>query len=170
MAHSFKSTILYFPRFHILFTIEVNLVATIKIIFIMFYYMEPQVVNETTTVSQELPGGTTTRTVRSSNNIFSGDFFVSKTNQIIFTIIGIINVLILLRFILLLLGANRTGVVNFILGLTNIFVAPFVGIFPSPSVEGAYVEAASIVAIIMWFIFAWILAVIVGLFSSSTEV
>ena len=128
-----------------------------------------ETVKETTTVVQNSPANAaTTRTTR-TYNVFSGDFFVSKVNQVIFALVTIINVLILFRFVLLLFGANRVGFVNTLISLTNFFVAPFQGIFPSPTVEEAYLELASVLAIVVWYILAWIFAVIVGLFSTSTE-
>ncbi len=126
--------------------------------------------NETSSIVTKDPvGNVTSRTVRSRYNVFSGDFFVSKVNQVIFALVSIINLLILFRFVLLLLGANRVGFVNSLISLTNFFVAPFQGIFPSPVVEGSYIEFASVLAIIVWFFIAWVLAVVISLFSSSTE-
>lgn len=132
--------------------------------------MPDETVSRTTVSSQDPVTNTaTTKTVVSRNGAFA-DFFVSKTNQVIFSIIAIIDLLILLRLIFLLLGANRVGIVNFILNLTQIFVAPFMGIFPSPSVEGAYLETASIMAIIIWAVFGYILSLIIGLFGRDSEV
>ncbi|MEP7103308.1 MAG: hypothetical protein ABI721_01190 [Candidatus Dojkabacteria bacterium] len=126
-------------------------------------------VKESTTVTQDAMGNTVKRTVRSNYNVFSGDFFVSKVNQVIFTLVTIINVLILFRFVLLLLGANQTGFVSFMISLTNFFVVPFQGIFPVTNVEGGYLELASVMAILVWYLIAWIFAVVIGLFSSKTE-
>lgn len=125
---------------------------------------------ERTTIKSEDPitNTATTRTVVSRSGAL-GDFFVSKTNQVIFTIVAIIDLLVLLRLILLLLGANRVGVVNFIVSLTNIFVAPFMGVFPSPTVEGAYLETASLMAIILWAVLGYILSLIIGMFGKDTD-
>lgn len=128
-----------------------------------------ETVKQTTTVTQDSLGNTTRSTVRTNYNVFSGDFFISKVNQIIFALVTIVNLLVLLRFLFLLFGANRTGFVLMLVNLTNFFVAPFQGIFPTPIVEGAYLELASVLAIVVWYILAWILAVIISLFSSSTE-
>ncbi|MFS8130733.1 MAG: hypothetical protein ACMG57_02015 [Candidatus Dojkabacteria bacterium] len=127
-------------------------------------------VKETTTVTRDpMVGATTTRTVRSGSSIFPEDFFVSKVNQVIFGLVSIVNVLILFRFILLLLGANQTGFVSFLVNFTNFFVAPFQGIFPATVVETGYFEVASILAIIAWYILALIFAVILGFFSTKTD-
>lgn len=125
---------------------------------------------ETTTVSQNpVTGQVSKSNVVSTKRGNVEDFFIDKTNQIIYTLVAILNLFIFLRFIFLLLGANRVGFVTFILNLTNIFVAPAQGIFPSQALEGGYFEAASLVAILMWLILATILAVVIKLFSSKTE-
>lgn len=126
-------------------------------------------VNKTTVTKQDPFGNTASQTVTTRTSNFMGDFFVSKTNQVMFSIISIIDLLILIRFTLLMFGANRVDLVNFILNLTEVFVAPFRGIFPSQSIEGSYFEAASIVAIIMWTILGFIIATIINMFSTSTE-
>ncbi len=125
---------------------------------------------ETTTVSQNpVTGQVSKSNVVSTKRGNVEDFFIDKTNQIIYTFVAILNLFIFLRFIFLLLGANNVGFVTFILNLTNIFVAPASGIFPSQVVQGGYFEAASLVAIVMWLILATILAVVIKLFSSKTE-
>jgi hypothetical protein len=125
----------------------------------------------TTTVSNADPvtGTRATRTTTTRSSAL-GDFFVSKTNQVIFSVVAIIDLLITLRLFFLLLGANRVGLVNFILNLTEIFVAPARGIFPSPSTgTGGYLEAASIVSLVMWIVFGYILSLIISLFSTRDE-
>lgn len=124
---------------------------------------------QTTTVSEDPVTGTTAKRTTTITRTSLQDFFVSKTNQVIFAIVAIIDLLILLRFVFLLLGANQVGFVTLIMNLTEIFVAPAKGIFPSTSVPGGYFEVASIVAIVMWLIFAYIVSLIISLFSSHTE-
>ncbi len=71
--------------------------------------------------------------------------------RIVYYIGGVIIALIALRFIFLLLGANRgSGFVDFIYDVSSVFVAPFVGIFGQPTFGVSYVETASIVAIIIY--------------------
>jgi hypothetical protein len=135
--------------------------------------MENDTVEKTTVtrkVSTPVAGeavSTETETVAAS--VPKSEFMVSKTNQVIFAFIGIIALLLLLRFTFLLLGANQVGIVSFILVLTEIFIAPFRGIFPSPSSGEAYFDTASLVAIVIYFVFGFILATIINLFSSRTD-
>jgi len=107
-----------------------------------------------------------TQTVTTKGSV--SEFFVSKTNQVIFSIIGIIDLLLALRIILLLFGANQVGVASFIVNLTQIFVAPFAGIFPSPSSGSAYLDVAAIVGIVMYIVLGIILGIILDLFSNKT--
>jgi hypothetical protein len=71
--------------------------------------------------------------------------------RVVYYIGGVIIAIIGLRFLLLLLGANQgSGFVDFVYGLSAIFVAPFVGIFGEPTFGASYVETSSIVAIIVY--------------------
>jgi hypothetical protein len=123
---------------------------------------------EKITVS-ETPAGTVQTQTVSQAQVPNSDFFVSKTNQVIFAFIGIIDLLLVLRIIFLLLGANQVGVVSFLLSFTQLFVAPFLGIFPSPSAGASYLDVASIVAIIIYLVIGYILGLIINLFSTKTE-
>lgn len=128
--------------------------------------------NETTTVqetvtSQSPNGVSQTRTVTKQS--FLGDFFVSKANQIIFGIIGIINILLLLRIFFLVAGANQVGIVSTLISFTNIFVAPFQGIFPAPVSGNAYLDVAAILAIVIWALGGFIASIILNWFSNRTD-
>lgn len=58
--------------------------------------------------------------------------FQYKTNQIIWYILVVIEVLLALRFFFYLFGANpESPFLRFIYGLSGIFVFPFKGIFPA---------------------------------------
>lgn len=90
---------------------------------------------------------------------------ISQTTQVsglvilqrfIWFIVGIIDVLIAIRFVLLLLGANQSaGFVNFIYSITNVLVAPFVGIFGQPTLGQFTFEWSSILAVIVYSLIAW---------------
>ncbi len=71
--------------------------------------------------------------------------------RVVYYIGGFIIAIIALRFLFLILGANQgSGFVDFIYGLSGIFVAPFVGIFGEPTFGVSYVETSSIVAIVVY--------------------
>jgi hypothetical protein len=71
--------------------------------------------------------------------------------RFVYWIGGLIMALIALRFLFLLLGANRgSGFVDFIYNVTSVLVAPFTGIFGEPTFGVSYVETSSIVAFIIY--------------------
>ena len=71
--------------------------------------------------------------------------------RVIYYIAGIIIALIALRFVFLLLGANRgSGFVDFLYDLTSVFVAPFNGIFGETQFGVSYFETSSLVAIVIY--------------------
>ena len=76
--------------------------------------------------------------------------------RVIWFVVGVINVLLAIRFTLLLLGANRTaGFVDFIYSITSVFVAPFVGIFGEPTYGRFMFDWSSLLAIVVYSLIAW---------------
>jgi len=83
-----------------------------------------------------------------------------RVQQMIYWIFGLIEGLVAIRFVLKALGANpNAGFAEFIYGITAPLIAPFVGLFGTPSpVQGSVLELHSIVAIIVYALLAWLLA------------
>lgn len=76
--------------------------------------------------------------------------------RIVWFIVGFINVIIALRFAMLLLGANRgAGFTDFIYSLSAPFVSPFVGIFGEPVYGQSVFEVSSILAIVIYLLIGW---------------
>ncbi|MBC7512293.1 YggT family protein [Candidatus Saccharibacteria bacterium] len=97
------------------------------------------------------PAQTTNQSVRTHEVSSAKASSSLLAKRIVYYIGGFIISLIALRFVFLLLGANQgSGFVDFIYGLSGIFVAPFVGIFGEPTFGVSYVETSSIVAIIVY--------------------
>ncbi len=80
-----------------------------------------------------------------------------RGTQVVWYILGIIEVLLAFRFILKLLGANpAAGFTSFIYGITYIFAAPFLAVFPSSRiVQGSIFEWTTLLAIAVYAIIAW---------------
>lgn len=79
-----------------------------------------------------------------------------KTNQIIWYIVGLIEVLLALRFLFYLFGANpESPFLRFIYGLSGIFVFPFKGIFPTFAEGVAVFEWSVLVAMAIYALIAW---------------
>ena len=73
--------------------------------------------------------------------------------RIVVLIFGIIQVFIALRIVLLLLNAREgNDLVSFILNVSQVFVAPFVGIFNSDALHagGTVLDIAAIAALVGW--------------------
>lgn len=89
---------------------------------------------------------------------------VFKLADIIWFIIGLVQLLLTLRLILLLLGASAgSPFVSFIYDLSAPFVAPFAGIFPSTNLGGFVLEWATIIAMIAYSIIGWIITKLLSL-------
>ena len=85
--------------------------------------------------------------------------------RIIYFIFGVVIAFIALRFVLLLLGANQgSAFVDFVYGVSGLFVAPFYGIFNNTPTFGASVlDVSSIVAILIYALISWALVALVTL-------
>lgn len=77
-------------------------------------------------------------------------------SRIVYYVFGVIEVLLAMRFVLRLLGANpASGFVQFIYSLSAIFMAPFTAIFKTQTAAGATFEWSVIVAMVVYALIAW---------------
>jgi hypothetical protein len=89
---------------------------------------------------------------------------VARARQVIYFIFGLINVLLVMRFALLLLGANEVSpFVRLIYNLSRAFVLPFRGIFAEPDLGASVIEWAVLVGIVVYSLVAYGLARVVEL-------
>jgi len=81
-----------------------------------------------------------------------------KLVQAVYLVFGIIEALLVIRFILKALGANASaGFAEFVYGITQPLVAPFVGLFGTPaSGGGAVLEPHTLIAIVVYALLAWL--------------
>lgn len=84
----------------------------------------------------------------------------TTTNNVVYYILGVIEVFLALRFIMKLLGANPgSGFVDFVYAISGVFAAPFEGIFSSATAEGvettSVFEPAILVAALVYWLIAW---------------
>ena len=88
-------------------------------------------------------------------------------------IFGIIQTLIVLRIVLLLLNAREGNeIVRFILNASQVFVAPFIGIFNSDALRagGSVLDIAAIAALVGWTVLEWIVLWATDLFRREPTV
>lgn len=83
-----------------------------------------------------------------------------KAKQIVYYILGILEVLFAFRLVFKLLGANpKSPFVSFIYSLSQAFLAPFSSIFKSTVTNGleaqSILEPSTIIAMIVYAVIAW---------------
>jgi hypothetical protein len=78
-----------------------------------------------------------------------------RGTQIVYYILSLIEVLLLFRFVLKLLGANPVaGFTSFIYGATYVFASPFLNVFRITYVSGSIFEWTTILAMLVYWIIA----------------
>ena len=76
-----------------------------------------------------------------------------KGTQIVWYILSLLEVLLALRLVLKLTGANPSaGFTNFIYAITWPFTAPFFAVFPKTTVEGSIFEWTTLLGMIIYFL------------------
>jgi len=86
-----------------------------------------------------------------------------RGNAWIWYVIGLINLLLVLRIVFLIFGAQSVGFAEILYGITGFLSGPFQGIFPAPVVGGAYFDTASLAGIIVYSIIGWVISRLVDL-------
>jgi hypothetical protein len=82
--------------------------------------------------------------------------YYSPFANLLWTILGILNGILAIRFLLKLFGANpAAGFANFIYTITNPLVRPFVGVVRSTFVGTGIAEWHTIVAMIVYWLIVW---------------
>jgi hypothetical protein len=91
--------------------------------------------------------------------------------RLVVLVFGIIQLLIAMRIVLLLLDAREgNDLVRFILDASQVFVAPFIGIFNTDALRtgGSVFDVAAVAALVGWTILEAIALWIVNLFRRET--
>jgi uncharacterized protein YggT (Ycf19 family) len=78
-----------------------------------------------------------------------------RLTQIVWYILDVIEVLLGLRFIMRLLGANPAGFTNFIYNVTAPLTEPFRAVFGVSRVAGATFEWTTLLAMAIYWLLAW---------------
>ena len=82
--------------------------------------------------------------------------------RIVWFVFGAIDVLIAVRFVLELLGANaQAGFVQLVYGLSDLFMAPFNAIFSTQRFAGSRLEWSALVAMAIYALIAWGLVMLI---------
>ena len=79
-----------------------------------------------------------------------------RGTQIVWYILGILEVVLAFRFVLKLLGANAgAGFTSFIYSVSKPFAAPFLNVFRITRVEGSIFEWTTLLAMLVYWLIAW---------------
>lgn len=79
-----------------------------------------------------------------------------RGTQVVWYLLGILEVLLAFRFVLKLLGANAgAGFTSFIYSVTQPFAAPFLSVFKITRVQGSVFEWTTLLAMLVYWLIAW---------------
>ncbi|MDP3741056.1 MAG: YggT family protein [bacterium] len=82
-----------------------------------------------------------------------------RGTQVVWYIVGVLEALLVFRFVLKLLAANpNAGFSSFIYGITHPFAAPFLSVFRVSRVEGNVFEWTTLLAILVYWLLAMAIA------------
>ncbi len=124
-------------------------------------------VDQTVTTQEPATVSGPTITTQSRQVSTTGPGGSEMTRRVVVLIFGLIQLVIGLRFVLLLLDAREAnGLVSGILNLSQPFVAPFEGILRTNGLasHGQFFDFTAIVAIVGWTILEFIVIWAVGIF------
>ncbi|HEY5516981.1 MAG TPA: hypothetical protein VIL15_01800 [Coriobacteriia bacterium] len=76
--------------------------------------------------------------------------------RVVYYVFGVIEVILAMRFVLLLLGANKeAGFVSFVHNLSTPFMVPFDAVFKTQSAAGSSFELSSLLALAVYALIGW---------------
>jgi YggT family protein len=79
-----------------------------------------------------------------------------KITQLIWLLLGLLEAAIALRVVFKLIGVNaQNAFATLLYNITNLFVFPFASLVGAPAYDGMVLEISSIIAMIVYFLFAW---------------
>ena len=82
--------------------------------------------------------------------------FTFKATQLVWLLLGILEVLLALRIFLKLIAANPASpVAAWIYAFTGIFLVPFAGLTPTPSADGMVLEISTFFAMVIYGLIGW---------------
>lgn len=81
-----------------------------------------------------------------------------QINRVLWTILGILEILLGLRFLLKLIAANAgSGFATFIYGITGAFTAPFNALLGTPVMDGSVLEVTTLIAMAVYALLFWVI-------------
>ena len=112
-----------------------------------------------------VPSGVTT----SRTAVYREGTAYYRVVQVVWWLVGLIDTLIAIRFLLRLFGANPAPFVRFIYDITWPLVSPFHGIFNTTQVDRAVFEPECIIAALIYLLIGWGIVSLVRITSRPTS-
>lgn len=85
-----------------------------------------------------------------------------QATRIIWTILGVLEILLGLRFLLKLIAANAdAGFARFIYGITKPFISPFALLVGTPTSGGTIFETTTLIAMLVYALLFWVIVRII---------
>ena len=129
---------------------------------------ESEVVRQETTAGEPVrPVAPVAPVTTSRTAVYRAGSNNTRAIQAVWWIVGLIDVLIAIRFLLKLLGANPAPFVRFMYDLTWPLVAPFHGIFNTAQEGRSILEPESLVAMAIYALIGWGIVSLIRLMSRS---
>lgn len=120
---------------------------------------------EVTTINNQSPQQVIKKTVRqvqpeakgeAPQKVYETKKTIFRSSQIIWYILGFVEVLLIFRVVLKALGANQSsGFTNLVYSITDLMVSPFRGILPVSMTGGSVIEWSTLIAAIVYLCIAW---------------
>jgi hypothetical protein len=108
-----------------------------------------------------VPPYETSAVVRPAGPVFV-QAYDPRAERIVWLIVAVVDVLLAMRFVFMLLGAStQAAFVSLLYGVTLPVVAPFEGMFSTPSHGGAIFEPASLVALVVYTLIGWVIVAVI---------
>jgi len=109
---------------------------------------------------------------KTENTVTADNSGIKKAKKIIYYILGVIEALLIVRFILKLLGANPANTFSGIIySVTDVLLWPFSGIFRAAVSAGietkSYIEPAVIIAMIVYALVTWGIVKLIDILHSA---
>jgi uncharacterized membrane protein len=92
-----------------------------------------------------------------------------KINRIVWTVLGVLEILLGLRFFLKLIAANpSSGFSVFIYGITGLFVAPFNSLLGTPTWGDSSIEVTTLIAMAIYALLFWVIVRVIQIVSDRS--
>ena len=95
---------------------------------------------------------------------------VSRMIQVVWLLFGIIETVLVFRFVLRLFGANENApFAAFIYQVSGAFLLPFIGLFGTPRSGGSALDLNAIFGVIVYMLIGWLLVKIIWLLAGESR-